>query len=160
LRLLAQEVERHDWRVHSFCLMPNHHHLIVETELWRLSEGMRRLNGIYAQAFNRRHKRWGHLFGDRFASWAVEGAEHLAAAIEYVLQNPVRAGLVDRAEDWPWSAAHNHKPNTCSRPPTELNLPGYGPGRACRPRRAGAQPQGHHGPPAAPRPDLRHGPLR
>jgi putative transposase len=109
LRLFAQEVERHDWRVHTFCLMPNHHHLVLETELWRLSEGMRRLNGVYAQAFNRKHKRWGHLFGERFASWVVESEEHLAAAIEYVLQNPVRAGLVDRAEDWPCRAVGPRK---------------------------------------------------
>jgi putative transposase len=105
LRLLAGVVKRHDWRVHVFCLMPNHYHLVVETQLWRLSTGIHRLNGVYAQSFNRRHKRWGHLFGERFAAWVVEGDEHYVNTCEYVLQNPVRAGLVRRAEDWPWSAA-------------------------------------------------------
>ncbi len=105
LRLFADVVRRQDWRVHAFCLMPNHYHLVVETRLWRLSAGIHRLNAVYAQGFNRRHKRWGHLFGDRFASWVIEGDEHYRNTCEYVLQNPVRAGLVRRAEDWPWSAA-------------------------------------------------------
>jgi putative transposase len=105
LHLFADVVARYAWRVHVFCLMPNHYHLVVETQLWRLSTGLQRLNGIYAQGFNRRHKRWGHVFGDRFASWLVEGEEHYLNTCEYVLQNPVRAGLVRSAEDWPWSAA-------------------------------------------------------
>jgi hypothetical protein len=66
---------------------------------------MRRLNGIYAQGFNRRHRRSGHLFGDRYASWVVESEEHLRAACEYVLENPVRARLCSNREDWPWSAS-------------------------------------------------------
>ena len=48
LGLFAAEVQRHDWRCHVFCLMTTHYHLVVETELWRLSDGMHRLNGIYA----------------------------------------------------------------------------------------------------------------
>ena len=90
--------------MHGFCLMPNHYHLLVATERWRLSAGVQSLNGVYAQAFNRRHGRWGHLFGERFASWVVEDDAHLVNTIEYVLQNPVRARLVERAADWPWTA--------------------------------------------------------
>jgi putative transposase len=103
LRLLADEVERHGWRCHAFCLMSNHYHLIVATELWRLSDGMQRLNGIYAQAFNKRHRRSGHLFGERYRTWVVRNDRHLRAACRYVVYNPVRAGLCDRADDWPWS---------------------------------------------------------
>jgi putative transposase len=102
LALLASEVERHDWLCHAFCLMTNHYHLIVSTQLWRLSDGMHRLNGIYAQAFNRRHSRTGHLFGERYGSWVVRDEQHLLAACHYVLQNPVRAGLCNRVDDWPW----------------------------------------------------------
>jgi putative transposase len=105
LRLLADVVGRHDWRCHAFCLMTNHYHAVVETHLWRLSDGMQRLNGVYAQAFNRRHARTGHLFGDRYASWVVTDEDYLRHACEYILQNPVRAGLCERAEEWPWSAA-------------------------------------------------------
>jgi len=104
LRLLADVLTRHEWRCHAFCLMTNHYHLVVEAHLWRLAAGMQRLNGVYAQAFNRRHKRSGHLFGERYAAWVVETEAHLLAACEYVLQNPVRAGLCEQATDWPWSA--------------------------------------------------------
>lgn len=58
LALFARQVELHDWRVHVFCLLPNHYHLVGETQLWRLSDGLQHLNGPYAQAHNRRHKRW------------------------------------------------------------------------------------------------------
>jgi putative transposase len=107
LRLLVGVVRSHDWSCHVFCLMTNHYHLVVETDLWRLSAGMHRLNGVYAQAFNHRHKRSGHLFGDRYASWVVDGEGHLRETCPYVLHNPVRAGLCERAEDWPWSGARN-----------------------------------------------------
>lgn len=105
LRLFAAEVQCHGWRCHAFCLMTTHYHLVVETELWRLSEGMHRLNGAYALTFNRRHHRSGHLFGERFAAWVPRDDAHLQATCEYVLQNPVRAGLCPEAADWPWAAA-------------------------------------------------------
>ena len=105
LRLFAAEVQRHDWRCHAFCLMTTHYHLVVETDLWRLSDGMQRLNGTYALAFNRRHRRSGHLFGERFAAWVPRNDHHLRATCEYVLQNPVRAGLAPTAAEYRWSAA-------------------------------------------------------
>ena len=77
--------------------------MLVETIRARLSDGLQRLNGLYAHRFNRRHDRTGHLFGSRFHAWLVDDADHLAAATEYILNNPVRAGLVDTARDWPWS---------------------------------------------------------
>jgi putative transposase len=83
--------------------MGNPYHLILRARRADLSAGMRRLNGVYAQRFNRRYGRRGHLFGDRFASWVIGSEEHLTAAVGYVLLNPVRAGLCGRAEDWPWS---------------------------------------------------------
>jgi REP-associated tyrosine transposase len=105
LALLARVTRRTDWDCHAFCLMPNHHHLIVETHQDLLSVGLRYLNGRYAQAFNQRHGRTGHLFGDRFAAFVITDDEYLRAATEYVLQNPVRAGLCPRADDWRWSGA-------------------------------------------------------
>jgi putative transposase len=105
LVLLARATRRTNWECHAFCLMPNHHHLIVETHQDLLSVGLRELNGRYAQAFNERHERRGHLFGDRFAAFVIRDDEHLRAATEYVVQNPVRGGLCRRADDWPWSGA-------------------------------------------------------
>lgn len=105
LGLLGRVVRRTDWDVHVFCLMPNHYHLVVETHRDLLSWGTYRLNGVYGQAFNARYARSGHLFGDRFAAFAIRDEEHLRAACEYVLQNPVRAGLCEHAADWPWSGS-------------------------------------------------------
>jgi REP-associated tyrosine transposase len=105
LSLLAWVVDDYHWHVHSLCLMKNHYHLVVETEQWLLSLGMQRLNGRYAEHFNRRFKRTGHLWGDRFWTRYVEDEEHLVGVCEYVVNNPVRAGLVPHARDWPWSAS-------------------------------------------------------
>jgi putative transposase len=103
LSLLASVVADYDWRMHTLCLMTNHYHLVVETELRLLSLGVRRLNGRYAEQFNARFERSGHLWGDRFWARIVLDEDHLREVCEYVLQNPVRAGLVQHAADWPWS---------------------------------------------------------
>jgi len=105
LSLLAETADRYVWEVYALCLMENHYHLVVEATREHLSDGMQWLNGVYAQEFNQRYGRWGHLFGARFASWVVASEEHLYAACRYVLENPVRAGLCERPEDWPWSAS-------------------------------------------------------
>jgi len=89
LQLLADSVSRFEWIVHAFCLMTTHYHVIVETTVPQLARGLHRLNGVHALRFNKRHRRTGHLFGDRYASWVIGGEEYLAAACEYVLANPV-----------------------------------------------------------------------
>jgi REP element-mobilizing transposase RayT len=103
LRLILLTRKRYDWSFYALCLMDNHYHLVVDTPRERLSLGMQELNGTYAQAFNRKYRRWGHLFGDRFASRVVRDEQHLINVCAYVVQNPVRAGLCDRAVEWPWS---------------------------------------------------------
>ena len=105
ISLLVRTGERFRWRLWTYCLMTNHFHLVLETELEELSRGMHRLNGTYAQRFNRRHRRTGHLFQDRFAVRAITNERRLVATCAYVLDNPVRAGLCSSADDWPWSAA-------------------------------------------------------
>jgi putative transposase len=105
LALLETTAERCGWRIHGHCLMGTHYHLVVQTTRERLSVGMKRLNGIYALRFNRRHAREGHLFAERFSSYVIRDDRHLAAAIEYVLQNPVKAGLCAQAGEWEWAAA-------------------------------------------------------
>ena len=92
-----------EWTCHVYCLMTTHYHLLVEASREALSRGMHRLNGNYAQGFNARHGRRGHLFEGRFSAYVVEGGEYFEKACLYVLNNPVRAGLSNCAEDWPWS---------------------------------------------------------
>src|SRR3954454_6778519 len=91
------------WQLLAYCLMPNHFHLVVACALERLSDGMHFLNFRYAQRFNERHDRIRHLFQDRFGARAVEGDEHFENVCEYVLNNPVRAGLCAELGDWRWS---------------------------------------------------------
>jgi putative transposase len=92
------------WRCHTFCLMGNHYHFLVETPRPNLAAGMVRLNGEYARSFNRRHGRRGHLFEKRYHSVVIEREAHLLEACRYVVLNPVRAGLCDTADDWVWSS--------------------------------------------------------
>jgi REP element-mobilizing transposase RayT len=105
LRIFQTVAARHGWICHASCLLGTHYHLVLEAPLQRLSEGMRALNGTYALRFNRRHARRGHLFESRYSAWRVHDDRHLAATITYVLENPVRAGLCERAEEWAWSCA-------------------------------------------------------
>ena len=65
---------------------------------------MQRLNAIYAQSFNLKYDRWGHLFGDRFWCRPLD-ADDLAVVCGYVLDNPVRAGICERTDEWPWAAS-------------------------------------------------------
>ncbi len=103
LSLFGAVCERFGWRCHGYCMMSNHYHLIVETAEANLSRGMRQLNGVYTQAFNRAHGRVGHLFQGRYKAILVDRDAYLLELARYVALNPVRAGLVARAEDWPWS---------------------------------------------------------
>jgi len=104
LDVLARVVERFGCVCHAYCLMGNHYHLVLETPLGNLSAGMRQLNGLYAQYFNRRHGRCGHLFQGRFRAILVEKETYLLAVARYVVRNPVRAGLCREAGEWQWSS--------------------------------------------------------
>lgn len=104
LDVLARAGDRYRWICLAYCLMDNHYHLVIETPLANLSLAMRHLNGVYAQAFNRRHERCGHVFQGRFRSILVEKEGYLLAACRYVVGNPVRAGLCRSPGEWPWSS--------------------------------------------------------
>ena len=105
LQVFRSAVRRYRWEIHALCLMTTHYHVVLESKCEQLSSGMQWLNGRYAQDFNRRHKRKGHLFGDRFRSWIIEDEEYLRAACRYAVYNPVRAGLCDHPWEWPWTAS-------------------------------------------------------
>ena len=72
LDLLAKEVRQQRWRLYAYCLMSNHYHLLIETPAGKLVHGMRRLNGVYTQAFNRRHDQVGHVLQGRYKSILVD----------------------------------------------------------------------------------------
>ncbi|MBI3793827.1 MAG: transposase [Nitrospinae bacterium] len=104
LAVLGNVISRFKWVCHSYCLMSNHYHLLIETPSANLSKGMRQLNGVYTQAFNRRHSGTGHLLQGRFKAIVVEKDSHLKELCRYVVLNPVRAKMVNHPAKWKWSA--------------------------------------------------------
>ncbi len=104
LDVLGHVVDRFGWLCHSYCLMTNHYHLMIETPQANLSRGMRQLNGMYTQRFNRRHGRAGHVFQGRFKSIVVDKDAYLLELSRYIVRNPVAAGMVGDVGDWPWSS--------------------------------------------------------
>lgn len=104
LELVHQVCDRFNWLCHTYCLMTNHYHLLVETIDPTLCRGMRQLNGVYTQDFNRHHGRVGHLFQGRFKAILVEKDAYLLELCRYVVLNPVRANMVQSTKDWEWSS--------------------------------------------------------
>jgi REP element-mobilizing transposase RayT len=104
LEVVGEVCERFDWVVHAYCLMDNHYHLLVETPNANLSKGMRQLNGVYTQAFNRSHRRVGHVLQGRYKAILVQKETYLLELARYIVLNPVRARMVRAAKDWPWSS--------------------------------------------------------
>ena len=102
--LLSRVAKRMNVRCHAYCLMANHYHLLLETPDANLSLAIRQLNGIYAQSFNRRHDRVGHLFQGRFVSKLIDHAAYLLTVSRYIVMNPVRGGLVRHPALWVWSS--------------------------------------------------------
>ena len=101
---LTGVVTRYHWICRAYCLMANHYHLLVETPKANLSIGMRQLNGIYTQSFNRRHNRVGHLFQGRFKAILVERDSHLLELCRYIVLNPARVKRSAKASTWKWSS--------------------------------------------------------
>lgn len=104
LLLLGKEVFQQQWECHSYCLMNDHYHIIIETPEPGLSRGLGRLNMTYCQAFNRRHQCRGHLFEGRYKAILVEQDRYLLTLCRHVVLNPVRIGLVKDPKEWPWSS--------------------------------------------------------
>lgn len=104
LDLLGKEVRQQGWICYAYCLMHNHYHLLIETPEPNLVQGMRRLNGVYTQAFNRRHGRVGHVFQGRYKAILVDKESYGLELCRYIVLNPVRAKLVQSPEVWRWSS--------------------------------------------------------
>jgi REP element-mobilizing transposase RayT len=104
LDVLSDLVHDFNWAVHAYCLMDNHYHLLIETPEGNLSKGMRHLNGVYTQRFNRGHGRVGHVFQGRYKAIIVQKESYLLELARYVVLNPVRAHMVHTPDQWSWSS--------------------------------------------------------
>jgi putative transposase len=102
--LLQEGTERFGYRVHGFCCMPNHLHLLLQVSDIPLSQGMQNLSFRYTQWINRRHDRRGHLFQGRYKALLVDEDSYLLELVRYVHLNPVRRGMVADPVDYPWSS--------------------------------------------------------
>jgi putative transposase len=105
VRLLRQACARVPLRLLAYCLMPNHFHLVA----WPLRDGdlstwMQWLLTAHVHGYRKRHRGSGHVWQGRFKAFPIAEDQHLRTVLRYVERNPLRAGLVQRAEDWRWSS--------------------------------------------------------
>ena len=104
LEYLEKTVKRFSLIIHTYCLMTNHYHLLIETPQANLSVAIQWLNVSYAAYYNRKHRRRGHLFQGRYKAILIDADEYLGQLSRYIHLNPVRAGMVTAAERYPWSS--------------------------------------------------------
>src|SRR3989338_9593536 len=104
LETLKETSKLFSTRIVSYCLMPNHYHLLLQTPKANLSRTMRHLNGVYTQRFNRVHKKDGPLFRGRYKAILVQEDEYLTHLIRYIHLNPVQANLVSNLSKFPWTS--------------------------------------------------------
>lgn len=104
--LIRRSLEGAPVEVHAYCLMPNHFHLVVQTHAdGALGTWMQRLMTSHVKRHAWRHGTTGRIWQGRFKAFPIQKDDHLLVVLRYVERNPVRAGLVARARDWPWSSA-------------------------------------------------------
>lgn len=114
INLLQSKKEACGYALHAFCLMDNHLHLLLNEGESDIAEIMKRITVSYVYYFNKRHKRVGHLFQDRFRSEAVEEDRYVLSLVRYIHRNPVKAGLAKDPEDYRWSSYNVYiKENDC-----------------------------------------------
>lgn len=104
VKILGEACERYTVQAFCECRLSTHYHLVVRTPLANISEFMGYLNGEYAKSFHRRHRRTGHLYNERYTSILVDSGIYLRVLLSYVVNNPVKAGLVSHPGEWRWSS--------------------------------------------------------
>ena len=104
IELLKETSETWNIRIAAYCLMPNHYHLLLQTPEGNVSRGMRHIDGVYTQRFNRFHGCDGQLFRGRYKSILIDADEYLLQLVRYIHRNPVRAGVTKRMEGYLWTS--------------------------------------------------------
>jgi len=104
LEYLESATKRYDAIIHTYCLMDNHYHLLLETPNGNLSQIMAHINGAYTNYFNAKRERFGHLFQGRYKAILVEADEYAKELSRYIHLNPVRAKIVEHPEEYEWSS--------------------------------------------------------
>jgi REP element-mobilizing transposase RayT len=107
IEILSQVSREYKFNIHSFCLMDNHYHILVENKKENLSDGMRQINSQYASYFNKRHNRVGHLWQDRYKSWFVLDENYLFTLFRYIELNPVKAKMTKTIGEYKYCATYS-----------------------------------------------------
>ena len=105
LEFIGRAVTRCGWLCLAYCLMGTHVHLLIETPRPNLAAGMQGAHSRYAELFNARHARSGHVFQGRYGGVRVRSDAQLIGVAQYIDRNPVDAGLVSSTSQWPWGSA-------------------------------------------------------
>lgn len=123
LNILADTKEKTGFRLFAWCLMPNHVHLLLQEGKEPIGQIFRLIGTKYVYWYNRRHGRTGHLFQDRFRSETVEDDAGFVTVIRYIHMNPVKAGLSDTPEEYPWCSYRDYfDPNGLTDPSMILGM--------------------------------------
>lgn len=114
ITLLEEIHNRYQIEIHAYCLMPNHYHLLIKTNLPNLSRAMQHLDGVYTQRYNKIQKTDGPLLRGRYKSIIVDASNYLLRLSRYIHLNPVTSNITRKPEDYLWSSYNSYiKPNTC-----------------------------------------------
>ena len=107
--------ENSGYEIYAYCLMSNHIHLLMKEGKEDLGVAFRRIGASYVYWYNWKYSRRGHLFQDRYKSEAVETDNYFLAAMRYIHQNPMKAGMVKEIQAYPWSSYGEYikKPEIC-----------------------------------------------
>lgn len=104
ISILRSGLEKYGCKLHAYCLMTNHFHLLIETSDENIAKFMKYLAGCYALYFNKKYLYQGHLFEGRYKAIIVKDDNYFLHTSRYIHLNPVKAGMVENPEDYPWSS--------------------------------------------------------
>ena len=115
LELLNDVYDMFAIKIHAYCLMDNHYHLLLQTPMGNLSKAMRQINGVYTQRYNRLEKTDGPLFRGRYKAILIDKDSYLLQVSRYIHLNPIAANFIKDPADYPWSSYQYYvnKKQTC-----------------------------------------------
>ena len=104
IKIMYKIKEEHNINIIAYCIMNNHTHMLVETQvIEQLSKYMQRINTTYGKYYNKKYNRVGYVFRDRYKAEGIYSEKHLYNCIKYIHNNPVKAGICNKAEEYPYS---------------------------------------------------------
>lgn len=106
LSILSTVAKEYKFNIHSFALLNNHYHLMIENKRENLSNAMRQLNSLYAMYFNKKYRRTGHLWQGRYGSWYIGDKKYFFNLFKFIELNPLKSGLADKVGEYKYCATY------------------------------------------------------